>query len=116
MTLPEVLLWNRLRGQQLGAKFRNQHPISPYVADFYCASARLIVEIDGAVHDGAERQERDGARDRFLIGKGYDILRLPASLVLSDMDWALATIAARVANPLHRASGTVPLPASGEDL
>ena len=116
MTLPEVLLWNRLRGKQLGVKFRKQHPLPPYVLDFYCPSVRLVVEVDGMAHDDAKRHERDLARDRFLTERGFDVLRLPASTILSDMDQALDAIAARVANPLHRACGTVPLPASGEDL
>lgn len=115
MTLPEVLLWKDLRGKKLGLKFRNQHPIPPYVVDFYCASARLVVEIDGFAHDNAERATRDAKRDRTLIEKGYDVLRLPASLILEDRQAALDAIVARAAKPLHRACGTVPLPASGED-
>ncbi len=116
MTLPEVLLWKALRGKKLGLKFRNQHPIPPYVVDFYCASASLVVEIDGFAHDNAERAVSDARRDRALIEKGYDVLRLPASLILNDMEAALGAIVARVANPHHRACGTVPLPAGGEDL
>jgi len=116
MTLPEVLLWNRLRRNQLGVKFRKQHSIPPYVVDFYCASARLVVEVDGLAHDNAERQQRDAARDQALLQKGYDVLRLPASLILADMDEALDAIVARVGSPLHRACGTVPLPTSGEEF
>src|SRR5690606_15242759 len=79
MTLPEVLLWKELCGKKLGLKFRKQHPIPPYVVDFYCANARLIVEVDGFAHDNAERAARDALRDQALIEKGYDVLRLPAS-------------------------------------
>ncbi|MDV3455564.1 DUF559 domain-containing protein [Sphingomonas sp. HF-S4] len=64
MTLPEVLLWQRLRGAKVGVKFRRQHPIGPCVADFYCASARLVVEIDGEIH--ADRVDDDQARDQFM--------------------------------------------------
>src|SRR5690606_39476397 len=55
------------------------YPIPPYVVDFYCANARLIVEVDGFAHDNAERAARDALRDQALIEKGYDVLRLPAS-------------------------------------
>jgi very-short-patch-repair endonuclease len=116
MTLPEVLLWERLRRSHLGVKFRNQHSIPPYVVDFYCASARLVVEIDGLAHDNAERADSDASRDQSLVGKGYDVLRLPASLVLSDMEAALAAIAARVESPLRQPLRGCHLPASGEDL
>src|SRR3954469_10158826 len=52
MTLPEVLLWQALRGGQVGGlRFRRQHPIGHYVLDFYCPALRLAVEVDGAAHD-----------------------------------------------------------------
>jgi very-short-patch-repair endonuclease len=116
MTLPEVLLWNCLRGQKLGLKFRKQHSIPPYVVDFYCASTRLVIEVDGLAHDNAERADRDTKRDKELIGKGHDVLRLPASLILSDMEAALHAIVARAENPLRQPLRDCHLPASGEDL
>jgi very-short-patch-repair endonuclease len=85
MTLPEGMLWKRLRGKQAGVKFRNQHPIGSYVVDFYCSSARLVVEVDGMAHDNAERVDRDQARDLFLTEQGYDVLRLAAADVLRDV-------------------------------
>jgi very-short-patch-repair endonuclease len=116
MTLPEVLLWNRLRRSQLGVKFRTQHAIPPYVVDFYCPSAKLVIEVDGLAHDNEERSAGDAARDRELVSKGYAVMRFPASMILDDMDGAIAAILARLDSPLHRACGTVPLPASGEDF
>ena len=71
MSLPEVLLWQRLKGAPQGIAFRKQHPIAPYRADFYCAAARLVIEIDGIPHDLGNRPARDEARARFLNGKGY---------------------------------------------
>jgi len=116
MTLPEVLLWNRLRGKKLGIRFRSQHPIPPYVVDFYCAGAKLIVEIDGAVHDNADQAGRDANRDRVLSEKGYDVLRLPVSVILRDMDAALDAIVTRVESPLRQPLRGCHLPAGGEDL
>jgi very-short-patch-repair endonuclease len=116
MTLPEVLLWNRLRGKKLGARFRSQHSIPPYVVDFYCASAKLVVEVDGTAHDNPERADRDATRDRALNEKGYEVLRLPASLILNAMDEALDAIVARVESPLRQPLRGCHLPASGEDL
>ncbi|HTT85199.1 MAG TPA: endonuclease domain-containing protein [Rhizomicrobium sp.] len=61
MTLPEVLLWNALRGGQLqNLRFRRQHPVGPYILDFYCPSARLAVEVDGAVHSRERQCNHDG--------------------------------------------------------
>jgi very-short-patch-repair endonuclease len=70
MSLPEAMLWKRLRRGSIGAKFRRQHPIGPYVADFCCLEARLVVEVDGEVHGADIRQQRDAARDDFMVEKG----------------------------------------------
>ncbi len=94
MSLPEVLLWMQLKGRLLDAQFRRQHPVGPYVLDFYCASARLAVEVDGYAHATEDRPERDERRDAWLAGHGIVTLRLPADLVLNDMDAAVRTIAA----------------------
>jgi len=63
MTLPEVVLWEELRRAKLkGLQFRRQHPIGPYILDFYCSNARLAIEIDGASHDHERQAEHDERR------------------------------------------------------
>ena len=100
LSLPEGLLRRVLRGNRLdGVRFRRQQPIGPYVADFYCASAKLVIEVDGASHGCSDRPERDDIRDRWLIERGFKVLRLPASLVLSDMDGTTRTILAAIEVP-----------------
>ena len=85
MTLPEVLLWQQVRGQKLGVKFRRQHPVGPYVADFCCMAAKLIVEIDGEAHNCGANPVRDAARDAFLSAQGFEIVRIAAKDVLEEM-------------------------------
>ena len=70
---PEVLLWQRLKGGQSGVKFRKQHPIGDYVADFYCAATRTVIEVDGEAHNRGDRPRRDIDRDRFLKENGYRV-------------------------------------------
>ena len=84
MSLPEVILWRLLRKKPLGVKFRRQHPIGGYVADFYCDAADLIVEIDGVAHNMGDRPERDEKRDGWLRSNGKQVLRIPAADVLKD--------------------------------
>ena len=85
MTLPEVLLWQALRGGQVGGmRFRRQHPIGPYVLDFYCPALRLAVEIDGAAHDIPAQASHDLRRDAWLAAQGIRVLRVPAADVLSE--------------------------------
>ncbi|WP_281252645.1 endonuclease domain-containing protein [Sphingopyxis indica] len=116
MTLPEVLLWQELHGQKLGMKFRRQHPVGPYVADFCCMAAKLIVEIDGEAHNRGANPVRDAARDAFLSAQGFEIVRFAAKDVLENMDGVVALLRSKAENPLHHAFGAVPLPASGEEL
>jgi very-short-patch-repair endonuclease len=116
MSLPEVLLWQRLKGAPQGASFRKQHPIGCYRADFYCAAARLVIEVDGAAHDMGDRPARDAERTRVLEEKGYRLVRVPARDVLRDPDSVAAAIVALAADPLHhRAARGGPPPRPGED-
>ena len=88
MTLPEVLLWQRLKGQPCGVKFRRQHPSSAAGFDFYCLDARLVIEVDGVAHDMGDNPERDIRRDGFFETKGIDTVRIPAVEVLKNPDLA----------------------------
>jgi len=95
MSLPEVLLWQRLKSRPGGLKFRRQHPAGSYILDFYCCDARLVVEVDGLAHDMGNRPERDEARDGELKRSGLRVLRIAAQDVLSDPDGAAAAIVAK---------------------
>lgn len=105
MTLPEGLLWQALRKRPSGLKFRRQHPIGQYIADFYCASARLIVEVDGEGHSMGSRPLRDARRDQWLNAQGLRVLRIAALEVMRDVEHAVIRIVqAASESPLHQAS------------
>src|SRR5207302_5533521 len=84
----EIRLWSRLRRKQLeGFHFRRQHPIGPYVADFFCAEVKLIVEVDGGQH------ANDGeARTRWLEARDYRVIRFWNNDVLANTDGVLRRI------------------------
>jgi very-short-patch-repair endonuclease len=86
MTLPEVLLWQRLRKSPKDVKFRRQHPVGRYVLDFYCPQAKTGIEIDGAAHDMGDNPARDVARDGWLRERGIAVLRIAARDVLENAD------------------------------
>lgn len=73
MTALERLLWHMLRRDQTGLHFRRQHPMGPYILDFYCAQAKLCIEVDGPVHE--EKVQSDDRRTRWLAGEGIRVLR-----------------------------------------
>jgi very-short-patch-repair endonuclease len=102
MTVPERLLWQRLRNRPGEFKFRRQHPIGPYTADFCCISQRFVIEIDGSAHDAIDRAKFDERRLGFLKTNGFRVLRVAATRVLANADETAEAIVARVASPLHR--------------
>lgn len=90
-TQAEQTLWQRLRNRQiLNAKFRRQHPISPYIVDFVCLERQLIVEADGGQH--AERQTQDEKRTAFLEAQGFRVLRFWNNEVLTETETVLEVI------------------------
>ena len=83
MPLPEVILWQLLRGGKVhGLRFRRQHPVGPFVLDFYCADRKLAIEVDGRAHDSAERVEQDERRTMWLNNQGIQVTRFMASDIL----------------------------------
>lgn len=81
-TPAEQLLWQELRDRRLGVKFRRQHPIGRFIADFCCLERRIVVEVDGAVH--TDQAEYDMARTACLEEAGYIVLRFGNEQVLHD--------------------------------
>lgn len=74
MTTTEKILWSKLSNKQIdGLRFRKQHPIDRYIVDFYCYEIKLIIEIDGGIHDS--QKEYDENRDHYLTANKYNILR-----------------------------------------
>ncbi|HVA68641.1 MAG TPA: endonuclease domain-containing protein [Candidatus Binataceae bacterium] len=89
----EQKLWRHLRNSQVkGMKFRRQRPIGPYVADFVCLEARLVVEVDGGDHDTKERRRADAARSYYLERHGYRVLRFWNNEIMSNIEGALERI------------------------
>ena len=89
----EKLLWEALRDRQLaGAKFRRQHSIGTYVVDFYCADAKLVVELDGSVHDSPEAQLADCERDAIICDLGLSMMRFRNSDVEERLAYVLEKI------------------------
>ena len=89
-TRAERALWQCLRKHQVGVKFRRQHPLGPYIADFVCFEKRLIIEIDGGQHQ--EQIEYDETRTDWLQQQGYKILRFWNNEILNEPAGVIAII------------------------
>jgi very-short-patch-repair endonuclease len=93
MTRAETLLWRYLKAGHLdGLSFRRQAPMGPYIVDFVCHAARLIIELDGEPHDTPERRRSDRVRDLWLKSRGIRVLRFTNEQVLKELEGVLFTI------------------------
>jgi very-short-patch-repair endonuclease len=89
----ERRLWWGLRARQVGgSRFRRQHPIGCFTADFVCLEKRLIVEVDGGHHTEDAQMEHDARRDQWLATEGYRVLRIPSTEVFGNLSGVLDTI------------------------
>ncbi|MDJ0567924.1 MAG: DUF559 domain-containing protein [Pleurocapsa sp. MO_192.B19] len=93
MTPAEKQLWEALRNKQLdGLKFRRQHPVGNFILDFYCPACKLVIEVDGKIHDRPSQINRDNARTAKLMEYGYTVLRFRNEQVMKDLPQVLAEI------------------------
>ena len=92
-TKAEKLLWEKLRNNQLGGlKFRRQHPVNIYIADFYCHKFKLIIELDGDYHNQEEQKQKDEVRTEVLGLNDLKIIRFKNEEVERDINQVLTTI------------------------
>ena len=110
ISLPETLLWRELRKRPEGLKFRRQHPAGIYVLDFFCAAARLAIEVDGFAHDSIRAAKSDESRSHYLRSQHIATLRVPASAVLKDVLTVAARVAEVTGQRIQRMSESRPVP------
>lgn len=119
---PELKLWMELKRREPGQPvFRRQDPIGPYIADFYCAQARLVIEIDGADHGGDDAVSHDARKDGYMRMLGLRVERIPADQVFKhcgEVAEGLRALAAELAaraglQPPPPSCGRSPSPANG---
>jgi type I restriction enzyme M protein len=102
-TPAEAVMWELLRNRQfMGLKFRRQHQIGEYVADFYCDEHRLVVELDGAIHTTETQARKDKTRDAYMTSLGLTVVRIPNAVLLADPKATLEQIAANLPSPPGR--------------
>jgi very-short-patch-repair endonuclease len=105
MTDSERKLWGGLRAEQLGFKFRRQHPIGSFIADFACLDPKLVIELDGSQH--LTNVEYDARREGFIRGLGFDLIRFGSNEPFINLEGVLQAIL----NRLNSLSLLAPIPA-----
>ena len=104
MTSTEKILWSKLCNKQIdGLRFRNQHPIDRYIMDFYCHEIKLVIEIDGGIHES--QKEYDENRDHYLAANKYNVLRFNNMEIKHSLNEVLAKIR-KCAIKIRNAKGT----------
>ncbi len=98
LTNAELVLWGYLKQSPLGCKFRRQHPLGIFIADFYCHKLKLVIEVDGSIHDVAEVKEADGYREGIMRSDGLDILRFRNEMVEKNLELVIKEIEEYIIN------------------
>ncbi len=92
-TESEKILWTKLnKNQMMGLQFRRQHPINMFVADFYCAKIKLVIEVDGDIHELLEYHEHDIGRSDIIDDFGITVIRFSNDQIINDLDNSLNII------------------------
>jgi very-short-patch-repair endonuclease len=111
MTESERLLWSRIRMAQFGVKFRRQHPIGSYIADFACLSPKLVIELDGSQH--ADNEAYDKRRDDYMREQGFEVVRFGSNEPFANLDGVLTVIFDAIAALRDRSPPSQPSPEGG---
>jgi len=98
-TASENILWQNLRRHSLGIRFRRQHPIGPYILDFFCYKVKLCVELDGDVHKAPLASVKDSIRTSYLNRQHITVLRYSNDVVYRNLDGVIYSIKNYIANP-----------------
>lgn len=112
MTPPEARLWERLRAGRLNRlKFRRQHPVGPFILDFFHAETRLAIEVDGGMHNSEAQIDHDRRRTAWLGERGIKVVRLRAEDVRDRLDAVIDFILGVIRD--RRATGEIASPPPG---
>ena len=101
MTAAETVLWMYLKAGVNDYKFRRQHPIGIYIADFYCHKAKLVIEIDGNIHHLDEVKQNDKEKETYLINNGYSVVRFTNKEVMAQAETVLEKIKSIISKKLN---------------
>ncbi len=92
MTDAENVLWGYLKAKPNGYKFRRQHPLGIYIADFYCHKLKLVIELDGSIHDNEEVKQNDAIRQKLIEEDGLTVIRFTNVQILNGIGYVLKAI------------------------
>ena len=92
MSPSEIRLWRALKLRPNGIQFRRQHPVGPFVVDFFCKAAGLAIEVDGIAHELGDNPRRDQKRDEWMRMQGVETLRIPAEEVRGNLEGVVVHI------------------------
>lgn len=103
-THEEILLWKHLNANQLGVRFKRQHPIWMYIADFYCHELKLVIEVDGSIHNVKDVMEYDKVREEDIISFGIKVIRFTNIEIKTDIEIVISRIK-NIINELKKGNG-----------
>ena len=109
VTEAEMILWGYLKTKPSGYKFRRQHPLHNYIVDFFCYKLKLIIEVDGSIHNNEEVKKNDAGRQMIIESEGLNILRFTNDEVTKQLEIVIEKIQLRLQNNIQIKQGLTPL-------
>jgi cyclase len=92
VTHAEIILWNYLKNNQSGYRFRRQHPVRNYIVDFYCHKLKLVIEADGSIHNSKEAKRADEERQKDLETEGIKVIRFTNDEIIKNIESVMERI------------------------
>ncbi len=114
MTPAETVLWEHLRKGINGFKIRRQHPVGFYIADFYCHKPKLIIELDGSIHDEPGIKEADNARQKELERWGYTVIRFTNQEIIEEIEEIIKKITEKILQLTNSQTQNTPQPSESK--
>lgn len=109
LTSAEMILWGYLKSKPLGYKFRRQHPINTFIVDFFCYKLKLVIEVDGSIHDRRDVKLNDGERQKLIESEDIQFLRFTNDEVIKRFETVIERIQALLINDSQIRKLTIPL-------
>ena len=107
-THPEIVLWGFLKTKPYGYKFRRQHPLGIYIADFFCFKLKLVIEVDGGIHNDNDVKINDGERQKIIESDNIKVIRFSNEEVMKNLETVIVKVNLTINEQIIKLGNLIP--------